>query len=340
MPDPFGRVALSVPLDDDLITGTNGQTTTGDGIADKWEIAMGKRWALQYGVAEWTDAVALTKFNNAFDDELADPDGAAGPLVEQGKPGPNLPGETGDAHEVKEEYRGYILDGGSGGFTGGHIRLDPARKEILVEADRAAVLNNLPEGGLKGVLNGASGVFSNPTRGAGIYMYWLMDEEELAAPTVLELATDDAMEASRDTAAERQNPTSNRLATDFIHVFFVDANLGNSAATSDRGPLVKRAVGVSISEMNKKYAPGNAYGVVNIPEAYMTVLAHEITHMLVEPGIVGVWDKFEHIVGPAATYQSELMYAAPTKKNRELATVTISTTVQQEMKVKSNQGIV
>ena len=28
-------------------------------------------------------------------------------------------------------------------------------------------------------MNGAAGIFSHPTRGAGIYMYWLMDEDAL-----------------------------------------------------------------------------------------------------------------------------------------------------------------
>ena len=328
--------ALSVPLDDDL----NG----GDGIADKWEIAMGARWSAQYGVAALTPLQAMQRFIPADDGELPDPDGA-GALVEQGKPAPNLPGETGDAHTVKEEYRGYVLDGGSGGFGGGHIRLDPARKEILVEVDRAAVLNNVPGAGndtnakLKTILNGASGVFSHPTRGAGIYMYWLMDEDALAAPTRAQNDSSEALEISRDTASARLSATPN-LATDFIHVLFVDKDLGGSADSRNSGVLVRRGSTVSTTELNTKYGPGNVMGVVNIPEAFMTVVAHEIVHMLVKLKSVGVWDDLEHVTGPLATYETELMYDSPTKKNRELATVTILPIVQQELKVKSNLGIV
>lgn len=167
---PDEMLALSVPLDDDV----NGPNNVGDGIADKWEIAMGQRWTAQYGGPALTTQQALAKFSPTDDNEEADPDGA-GALVAQA--------ETGDAHTVKEEYRGYVLDGGglngagANGHAGGHIRLDPARKEILVEVDRAAVVNNLPGAGndvnakLKTILNGASGVFSQATRGAGIYMY-------------------------------------------------------------------------------------------------------------------------------------------------------------------------
>ena len=175
---PQASILLKIPKDVD-----------GDNLADKWELEMGTRWRTQYGIpvgaAGWaTEAEILAKFQPEMDDERPDPDlagtTAAGPLVAQA--------EAGDAHTMFEEYRGYILDGGGlngnggGGHPGGHIRLDPARKEILVEVDRAAVVNNLPAGGITAVMTGASGVFSNNTRGAGIYMYWLMDEVALDLP--------------------------------------------------------------------------------------------------------------------------------------------------------------
>jgi len=305
---------------------------------------MGKRWSAQYGLPAKTELEARTMFHRdaANDAEFADPDKVGttpeGPLSAQA--------ETGDAHSVFEEYRGYILDGGglngagANGHAGGHIRLDPARKEILLEVDRAAVLNNLPAGGIAAVMNGASGVFSNATRGAGIYMYWLMDEVTLAAPTAVDLNAGFALSSSRDTAINRPNVTTTALATDFIHVLFVDANLGQSAGTKDSGDLLSRGAMISVSEMNERYKLGNRYGVTNIPEAYMTVMAHEITHMLFEKVSVGVWDESEHVTGPLETYEAELMYQPPTKKNRELSTVKISPVVQQEIKVKENQGIV
>jgi hypothetical protein len=339
------QVDLKIPKDVD-----------GDNLADKWEYEMGARWRTQYGIPAgapgWvTEAEVRDKFHPDMDDERLDPDlagvTAAGPLVQQG-----IAGDEGDAHTMFEEYRGYILDGGGlngfggGGHPGGHIRLDPARKEILVEVDRAAVLNNVPGAGidtnakLKTILNGASGVFSNNTRGAGIYMYWLMDEVALAAPTQAQNDSSEALEISRDTASARLSATPN-LATDFIHALFVDKDLGASADSRDFGDLVRRGITVSTTEMNTKYGPGNGFGVVNIPEAFMTVVAHEIVHMLFILNSGGVWDAREHVTGPLATYETELMYYTPadytpTKKNRELATVTILPIVQQEIKVKSS----
>ncbi|MCI0705704.1 MAG: hypothetical protein L0241_31980, partial [Planctomycetia bacterium] len=326
-----------------------------DGFADKWEIQMGKRWTTQYNLPAFTVSAALTHFTPGYDPatntyrdaELEDPDGkpqATRPLVDQS--------EKGDAHDIVEEYRGYILDGGgldgngANGHAGGHIRLDPARKEILLEVDRAEVLNNVPAGGLAGVLNGAASVFShapfgmpNPAapRGAGIYVYYLFDEVAYNAPAVINAGS---LGATRDTASARAAVTS-QLATDFVHLLFVDTGLqiGDSAETYDTTPILERGTLIATSQLNTKYGPGNAYGVTNIPEAFMTVVAHELTHMLFERVSVGVWNAQEHVDGPLATYEAELMYKVPTKKNRELATVTILPVVQQEMKVKQNQGI-
>ena len=327
--------ALSVPLDDDL----NG----GDGIADKWEIAMGARWSAQSGVAALTPLQAMQRFIPADDGELPDPDGA-GALVEQGKPAPNLPGETGDAHTVKEEYRGYVLDGGSGGFGGGHIRLDPARKEILVEVDRAAVLNNVPGAGndtnakLKTILNGASGVFSNATRGAGIYMYWLMDEDALAAPTAVDLLNGTALGDTRDTVSDRPLTTVFSLANDFLHLIFVDKNLGTAALTKDSGEIHTRGSMIDATHMNTWFGPGNAHGFTKMSEAYSTTIAHELTHLLVDRANSVGWDEDEHVVGAVETYSADLMYGESLILNRELATVKITDRVQESLKIKNNQG--
>ena len=87
---PDETMALSVPLDDDV----NGPNNVGDGIADKWEIAMGQRWTAQYGGPALTVQQALAKFGPTDDNEEADPDGA-GPLVKQGTGGvANHPGEA------------------------------------------------------------------------------------------------------------------------------------------------------------------------------------------------------------------------------------------------------
>ncbi len=331
---------LSVPVDNDS-----------DGLADKWEIEMGKRWSAQYGLPPMTDTAAKAMFNRiptntdpAVDNELADPDGVGGPLSPQA--------EAGDAHTVMEEYRGYILDGGGldgngvNGHAGGHIRLDPARKEILVEVDRAAVLNNVPGNDLKPILNGASGVFSQATRGAGIYMYWLMDEAALDLPKD-KLDTDEkrvaAWKASRDTVAARAAAIPN-LATDFIHLLVVGEN-GMGAVTWDKGnELAERGTMLAVSDM--KTAQVAPLDPARFDERLMTATAHEITHMLSDKTDFGAFDGGEHtsdangIGGPDdAEDQTDIMYYGRVRGRMEIATIKFFPVVQAELKVRSKRAL-
>ncbi|MBY0459678.1 MAG: hypothetical protein K2V38_20350, partial [Gemmataceae bacterium] len=97
----------------------------------------------------------------------------------------------------------------------------------MVEVDHAATLNNLPDvpgvpaanqtqtGRLNVVLDGASKVFSNAERGAGIYMYYLFDQTNLDLP-----------KASVDTfdkiAATLRDTRNVQLQSDLMHLLFVD----------------------------------------------------------------------------------------------------------------------
>ncbi len=343
---PQASVLLKIPKDVD-----------GDDLADKWEVEMGTRWTTQYGLDPWTKEVALTKFvptvtvNNipvGVDNEPKDPDKegvtAAGPLVPQA--------EEGDAHTILEEYRGYILDGGGlngfgGGHPGGHIRLDPARKEILVEVDRAAVINNLPGPGndtdakLKTILNGASGVFSNATRGAGIYMYWLMDEVALDLPKAkLDTPTKllDELQASRDTAAERAAQDKLTLTTDFLHFIFADeiplANHVGGVSVFSNLKLSRRGSFISVSDLKRFYL---AYPLIyrSFDEMLITTAAHEITHVLYDR-ITVPFNVRQHTTADEA----DLMYEPSTRANNELATVKITAAVQGVLKVKTNRALV
>ncbi len=327
-------LSLSVPLDDDF-----------DGIADKWEQAMHDRWRAQYHVNQSFD---LTTFSPGDDLERKDPDGFIGMLVDQA--------ETGDGHTVMEEYRGYILDGGgldgagANGHAGGHIRLDPARKEILVEVDRAAVIDNIPAVGLSGVLNGGSGVFSNASRGTGIYMYWLMDEVSLDLP-VGKLDTQreifDALSASRDTVANRASATLNRLSTDFMHFIFADSIAGrNSGAQTVGGgddPTIRGTI-AAISDLNDPL-PIWALDPLMMTEHFMTTVAHEITHNLIVK-TDGVFNMDEHTDDADedgntfndADDEKCLMYHIPRPANAELNTVRFFPAVQRLMKIRSNEG--
>jgi hypothetical protein len=313
---------LSIPFD-----------TTDDKIADKWQVQSVAKWYAQYGVyplnAPLTAASAAAIFSPTADGEMRDPDGAGSNYVPQA--------EAGDAHTVLAEYRGYILDGGGfdgageNGFPGGHTRLEPARKEILLEADRATVLNNVPAVGLSGILDGAAKVFSDAERGAGIYLYYLFDEANYVAPAEVRAAS---LGATRDTAAARSAGIS-VLASRFDHMLFVDTGIPvHNAATYDAGDLSERGSLLALSQLYSKYGPGNGEGFTKYEEAVMIVAAHEIVHLLVD--IDDGFDAAEHIIG--VQNKLDLMYSPSHPTNRELATVKFSHLLQKNLKTKSNQG--
>jgi hypothetical protein len=328
-------ITIKVPRDDD-----------NDGLADKWEVEMAAQRSNQYGLPEYSAATALGLWNLLDDDnELPDPDGV-GPgrdrLVDDK--------ESGDAHTVLEEYRGYILDGGgfdgagANGIFAGHIRLDPSRKEMLVEVDRTATLNHVPGGDLSGIIQGASKIFSQADRGAGIFMYYLFDEVSLAAPLPSDRQPTDpefegALSNSRDTAAARANQSID-LASDFFHVLFIDAwHETTGAITNDKqGTLRSRGTIFATSTTDNFYSDPLAPWVTSETiqaEAFMCVLAHELTHLLIKPvEQAGVWNTDEHRVFPGST--ADLMYEPSTQANRQLATVKFTELTQQEIWMKSN----
>jgi hypothetical protein len=335
----LGRVVrLDVPRDDDR-----------DGLADKWEDAMYQRWILQY--QEITN-FSLGLFSPGDDSEQRDPDGVDGPLVDQ-------KGE-GDAHTVFEEYRGYILDGGGvdgqGGnaFAGGHIRLDPARKEVLLEVDKATVLNNVPAGGLRAMLNGAASVFSNDQRGAGIYVYWLMDQ---TVPIALADVDDTRFDEQRQKLADTRN---DNLKTDFLHILFFDegvnaswkgAQVGAQAfgRRTTRGPK-ERGLVFATTDVSLFY---KAPGFQNIGEAYACVLAHEITHLLMEANNKPGFNAGEHTTNPDPSdppgrgrdwtcllFAGTTTQVGSTRANREFATVRFFPVVQAELDTGKSEGLV
>ncbi len=92
----------------------------------------------------------------------------------------------GDGITLMEEYRGFLFDGGPGTYNGGHIRLTPVIKEVLVQlcvmddymADRGTgegVNPNLVANiDLYAVMKDFSNFYSDRLRGAGIHLYWSM----------------------------------------------------------------------------------------------------------------------------------------------------------------------
>jgi hypothetical protein len=355
---PSRVFTLSVPKD-----------TDNDKLADKWEIAMADRWSTQYSITSITENQALEMFDPSSgwiwpiqDNEQRDPDGSA--LNEQGLEMRPLVAQkdTGDGHNILEEYRGYILDGGgfdgagNNGFTGGHIRLDPARKEILVEADRAATLNNVPGTGaldekLKSIMNGASKVFSNADRGAGIYMYYLFDQNDLnIAPNAL------AFPAAMDTLKATR---SSQLKSDFLHLLLVDHGLVQNrippAVSWGRQKIGsptdidKRGSILATTDMDKSF-PNTNYPKRD--ELLMTTVAHELVHQLIDVYEGAVFNDVEHTSNsntndPAHSDDDKtcIMYEAapgeaPSAANEELATIKFFPVVQAELSTRTSEAFV
>jgi len=202
----------------------------------------------------------------------------------------------------------------------------------------------------------ASGVFSNATRGAGIYMYWLMDEVALDLPKNKvddEVGAMRAFRTYRDTAAERAAPTPLSLATDFMHLIFLDENgldLG-AASIDDNGTLNNRGTMIGMTDMhNYMTSPQGKAGGLNLGrfhEFVSTTVAHELTHFLFERKNVGAFNGGEHTTNANgnqtvrdANDQTCILYDGTTWPNVELATVQFFPVVQQELKVRRNQALV
>ncbi len=103
-----------------------------DKMADCWERGEVNRWNEQFhlneGDEDWVDPDDMATWSPVFgtdDAELADSDGDDGPMPAMA--------DKGDGLSARDEYRGYILDGGPGITTPNHRRLSAARKEQLVE---------------------------------------------------------------------------------------------------------------------------------------------------------------------------------------------------------------
>ncbi len=342
--------------------------TDQDGLADKWEIQMGKRWMVQYGyIPSGLSPLEYFSPNDLNDHELLDPDGPGlgRPLVEEN--------EMGDGHTIREEYRGYVLDGGGtdgnglNGHAGGHIRLDPARKEILLEVDRDATINFLPGTGttddrLRAILNASAGIFSQSQRGTGTYMYYVFDESNLSLP-VATLDTDlklmNQLQASRDTSSAREFGNT-MLSDDFIHVLIandigmVPTNqnpLGSrprygGAATTDRAELdlAKRGVvmavtGLLLQQLNIVVDP------TKFNELLSCTLAHEITHLLIERR-TPPFNTEEHTVNVNRNNRIDdedkscIMSNIMGRGRCELATIRFSVDVQAEIRIAGSQAFV
>ena len=265
--------------------------TDGDKIADKYERTELQAWKTQYGLGSEFNLSNLSFYDGASNKELPDPDGS-GPLVAQKTDGDNL--------SASEEYRGMILDGGgydgsgSNGHNGGHTRLDFARKEVLVEVDLQAQLTPPPPGvNLTAILNGGSKIWSNATRGCGVYMYHLIDQTNLDIGRNAErISSNYSMENFL-----KENKNAN-LRRHFVHAIFGEyppyfvadggSGLGYSSIFSKDPDKNGSYIFVDTFDLKKdpvKYSTGG----------FSKAFAHEIMHLMYPPSLTG-FDDAGHIL--------------------------------------------
>ena len=262
-----------VPLDDD-----------NDLIADSWEKEQVREWNTQYGTNE---TVGTDFFGKTDDKELRDPDGATNT-----DGGANLPAHkaAGDSLTVFQEYRGYILDYDPHGFVGGHIRLGTHEKDLLVETDLMENVPHMPSvADMRGILTNTADGFIDSADGAGIWMYYVIDETAAAPHQTFGTTGGTATDAAADMNAWAANHDNNAL-DGFVHIIFADKRndnpTGGTAASFGAYVFVERKWDQSQTHM------------FNFQDALSRTAAHEITHLLLDTANANGFGPGEHIGDP------------------------------------------
>jgi hypothetical protein len=342
-------ISRRVPLDEDTNPSTG--AVVGDGLADKWERAMAARYRNQYGPGAALPGSDLQYFSMDSDKERHRP----GP-----RPAYTFQHTSGDAHTALEEYRGYILDGGgfnglgANGHAGGHIRLDPARKELLVEVDKGTVLTGLPNGDVPAAMNEAAKVFSSTgvagavNRGAGIYMYYVIDQTQ-----AIPLADVDTIP---EIAAKMLATRNSTLQSDFLHLLLFDE--GTMAASKAAGvPPVpafsfgdlwpvprERGAVIGTKDLHTEFADPPFSDRLGV---YATTIAHELVHLLIRPNGAEGFDGEEHTedanedgIANDAQDRSCLMYHKQAVENARVSTARLFPLVQAYIDLSNSEGLV
>lgn len=261
-----------------------------DGLQDKWEVASVVEFTAQTGIQFLV--APLKVFSGKSDNpthEIADPDGANA----DGGRDLGTHKTQDDSLTVFQEYRGFILDGGGfdgtgqNGHAGGHKRLSPAFKELLVEVDampKASVASMPTSADLKTVLELVAKGFSDRSNGAGVRVYWVVDEPS-AAYQVIQTVND-------ATTWARTHRNTAQLG-EFVHLMFTGDAFGVDALgfTSEKAG----AGGGCLVFPNRisNIAPAGDF------LAYLAnTAAHELTHSIIDtPGANG-FDAGEHEINP------------------------------------------
>jgi len=265
--------------------------TDNDELQDGWEESQVAQYQTYYGCVFSVPVLSIFGAGEPTGaNEDIDPDGFT-PNTD-GDGGRNLPAHktAGDSLTPLQEYRGFILDGGgfdgngANGHAGGHKRLSPVYKELLLEVDKMTGVLAMPvEADFNGILSNVAKGFSNATTGAGIRLYWVVDN-----PRVLH-----QLFQSADEEVAWANVHRNPILSEFVPVMFVDTYHPEPmyGATFDQ---TGRAVGCFIYLRDIRTAGALA--------AYHTrvvhTVAHEVTHALMNAREAPGFDAGEHETNP------------------------------------------
>jgi len=198
--------------------------------------------------------------------------------------------EKGDSLTVEQEYRGFVLDGGGfdawggGAHSGGHTRLSPVYKELLVEVD---VMANIPATleEIKGALAFSSQGFSDADNGAGLRMYWVIDDTD---------AEHDVFDDDMDRIAWSGDRRNEELKDEFVHLMFVDDQTGRpNESLGSTSPL-----GAFIWVTNLKEAHDDNHPNTDFKKLLGTTTTHELTHALLSTENMNGFDDKEHVINP------------------------------------------
>jgi hypothetical protein len=334
-----------------------------DSIADKWELEKVTEWENRYWVNAMPRGRKIDFFSPANDDEELDPDSPVYDSKKDTDGGTNMPGHKtkGDGLTVFQEYRGFILDGGghdgdgANPHGGGHLRLSPAVKELLVEVDAMVFaqgitpgIANKPTGGITTVMNKVSQGFSDNDNGAGIRMYWLMDKDNLQY--IATFARDaDVFQHTKD----NRNPN---LRQNFVHVQFlsdIPSRAGAFSLSEGEGvDLTANGISIGLDRL-KIYGDEKGFAFDGL---VFTAVAHELTHQLIEPGAKPKWTpifilpggrkfKPEHELDPNENgFEGDagdlfsVMYNERTNENT--TAVKFSNLTRREFDLRNNPGLV
>ena len=239
--------------------------TDHDGMQDGWEREQVLAYHALHGGTVPADVLGFFQVDQVVlaSDEPADPDGV-GPQVAHKTPGDSL--------TPNQEYRGYVLDGGgfdgagANGHQGGHKRLSPVYKELLLEVDAMAGVAAMPTAAqLAAVLETVAKGYSDANNGAGIRVYWVMDES----------AATHEIFASDVTERTWASTHSNGQLGEFVHLIFADAEWRalygvTKLQTTDEGGAFVFTTAIQTA------APGADYGAWLANTA-----AHELGHTII-----------------------------------------------------------